>query len=111
MVVGKPVVVVVRRIVVVVVNCPSRCEIVVVTALRATVVVGNALPGFLVTVVTTNTVVVELTTVVDVLSTEAVGAGAEGTPAKDSGRAGRCRWQADRDQQRNSDLRGERARR
>jgi hypothetical protein len=69
-VVGKPVVVVVRRIVVVVVNCPSRCEIVVVTALRATVVVGNALPGFLVTVVTTNTVVVELTTVVDVLSTE-----------------------------------------
>ena len=78
-VVGKPVVVVVRRIVVVVVNWPLRCKIVVVTALRATVVVGNALPGFLVTVVTTNTVVVELTTVVEVLSTEAVGAGAEGT--------------------------------
>ena len=56
-----------------------RCEIVVVTALRATVVVGNALPGVLVTVVTTNTVVVELTTVVEVLSTEAVGAGAKGT--------------------------------
>jgi hypothetical protein len=71
-VVVDPDVVVVMTVVVVVASTPFRDAIVVVTALRATVVVEPRPCGLRVTVVTTDTVVVELTTVV-VLSVVCTG--------------------------------------
>jgi hypothetical protein len=72
-VVVDPDVVVVITVVVVVANKPLRDATVVVTALRATVVVVPRPAGLRFTVVTTNTVVDELTTVV-VLSAVCTGA-------------------------------------
>ena len=71
-VVVEPDVVVVMTVVVVVASTPFREATVVVTALRATVVVEPRPCGLRVTVVTTDTVVVELTTVV-VLSVVCTG--------------------------------------
>ncbi len=80
-VVVDPAVVVVITVVVVVASTPFRDATVVVTALRATVVVEPRPCGLRVTVVTTDTVVVELTTVV-VLSAVCTGAATTITGAR-----------------------------